>query len=376
MAVVTIATDFSGKVEGDLSENSNVARFTHYASSGDRDTSADLRLPIEIGETSQSNYNFISAKNGSGAISYAEDNTRPQIIFSFNVIRAIENIYGNTLWRGKTTLADKIEIAKSIVTNLTVIITGYNFTTISGVTEINKYISALTTANVWDDPAIITTSNKMTYTDASKTITLEGYIDTDGYIHFNAYGNIDDDIDGSNLDSVMNIDYPKLEITLDDSLAPETPTGLTASPEVGAITLNWTGVTGATSYNVYRSMVSGSGYEFIGTTGEMVYVDHISTTDSTIYYYVVTAVNEHGTSEHSQETTIQAIPEPIPEPQPEPEPQQEYTERNIFLPAQYWGSDGSITEEGRKMLVDKHSLSGKRVSITSQPPIVSVRIYN
>ena len=37
---------------------------------------------------------------------------------------------------------------------------------------------------------LLHTSNKMTYTDASKTITVEGYIDTDGYIHFNAYGNI------------------------------------------------------------------------------------------------------------------------------------------------------------------------------------------
>ena len=43
----------------------------------------------------------------------------------------------------------------------------------------------------------------------------------------------------------------------------------------------------------------------------MVFVDHISTTDSTTYYYVVTAVNEAGTSEYSNEATVQAIPEPI-----------------------------------------------------------------
>ena len=77
----------------------------------------------------------------------------------------------------------------------------------------------------------------------------------------------------------------------------------------------------------------------------MVFVDHISTTDNATYYYVVTAVNEAGTSEYSNEATMQAIPEPIPE--PEPEPQQEYTERNIFVPREYWTGDG-INQRGER----------------------------
>ena len=46
---------------------------------------------------------------------------------------------------------------------------------------------------------------------------------------------------------------------------PAAPTGLTATPGNAQVALSWTASTGATSYNVLRSTVSGSGYASVAT---------------------------------------------------------------------------------------------------------------
>ena len=147
------------------------------------------------------------------------------------------------------------------------------------------------------------------------------------------------------------------------AVVPEAPTNLTATPEVGVINLSWAGVTSATGYNIYRSDTSEVGYELIGQTGETSYVDHISNTNSTTYYYVVTAVNGTGVSDYSNEATAQAVPEP----------QAKYTERNIFVPEQYWSGDG-INQEAREIIVKKYN-AGARQTITSQYPFICIRTY-
>ena len=70
-----------------------------------------------------------------------------------------------------------------------------------------------------------------------------------------------------------------------------TPTGLAAIPSNGNVGLEWTPVTGATSYNVYWSTSSGvtpsTGQTLTGIARGYV---HRGLTNGTTYYYVVTAV--------------------------------------------------------------------------------------
>ena len=290
MAVVTIATDFTGKVAESLTENPHILKYTgeNLFTTGADYPSTSLRLPNEIQETDQASYDLIAIQDNSGVYSLVTGgNGISQVICSFDVIKAIEKTYGQTLWRGKTALVDKIEIVKNIVTDFTVTTIGAtSVEKVEGGYSNKRFLSALTTENIWDAPVISEAeSYGLAGSVSTKTISIENYIDAEGYIHFTTYGE-NNMVEGA-YDNLL-VDYAGLDITLDDSLTPE--------------------------------------------------------------------------------------PEPTPEPTPEPE--QQYVEKNIFLPAQYFGSDGSITEEGRKMLVDKHSLSGKRVSITSQPPIVSIRTYH
>lgn len=84
---------------------------------------------------------------------------------------------------------------------------------------------------------------------------------------------------------------------------PPAPAGLTATAGNAQVVLNWSAVSGATSYTVKRTNVSGGSYTTIasGTTSTS-YTDTGLTNRST-YYYVVSAVNTGGESVPSSEVS-------------------------------------------------------------------------
>ena len=90
------------------------------------------------------------------------------------------------------------------------------------------------------------------------------------------------------------------------------PAGVTATPGNGQITLAWTAVKDATSYNIYWSTTSGvttaNGTKITGATSPYVQLGLIN---GITYYYAVTAVNKDGESTPSpQVSATLALPEP------------------------------------------------------------------
>ena len=72
------------------------------------------------------------------------------------------------------------------------------------------------------------------------------------------------------------------------------------------IDLDWSGATGAASYDVYRSLLSGGGYEFVGNTANTDYADAGLTTGVTYYYVVVARAGDglaSGWSNEASDTT-------------------------------------------------------------------------
>ena len=67
-----------------------------------------------------------------------------------------------------------------------------------------------------------------------------------------------------------------------------------------SVTLNWNGVPGATFYYVYRSTVSGSQYQKIGTSPTPTFKD-TPVPSGAVLYYVVTAVVDGRESKYSNE---------------------------------------------------------------------------
>ncbi len=87
---------------------------------------------------------------------------------------------------------------------------------------------------------------------------------------------------------------------------PSAPTGLTATPGDHQVILNWNASSGATSYNVKNSTVSGSGYATNGTTTMTNFTD-TTPSNGIRYYYVVSAVNGGGESSNSAEVSVQPV---------------------------------------------------------------------
>lgn len=95
--------------------------------------------------------------------------------------------------------------------------------------------------------------------------------------------------------------------------APAAPVGLTATPGVQQMTLNWPLTSGATSYFVKRGLSSGSETTIANVTGNS--YTNVGLTAGTTYYYVVSATNSFGESLDSDE--VSAVPFP-PGPPPTP----------------------------------------------------------
>lgn len=77
---------------------------------------------------------------------------------------------------------------------------------------------------------------------------------------------------------------------------------LSATGGILKVDLIWPAVSGATGYNLKRSITPGGPYELIGTTSNSSYTD-TNVANGTTYYYIVTALNTTGESAPSNEAS-------------------------------------------------------------------------
>lgn len=95
-------------------------------------------------------------------------------------------------------------------------------------------------------------------------------------------------------------------------VVPAAPTGVSATGGTKQVSVSWSAVSGATSYNVYYStatgVTTGNGTKISGATAPFVRTGLL---DGTAYYFIVTAVNSSGESAASAQvsaTTAAAVP--------------------------------------------------------------------
>ena len=92
--------------------------------------------------------------------------------------------------------------------------------------------------------------------------------------------------------------------------APSTPGSLGTVAANTQVTISWSPISGATSYNLYWSTTSGvtktNGFKITGVSSSYI---HRSLTNGTTYYYILTAVNSSGESAASpQASATPAVP--------------------------------------------------------------------
>ncbi len=97
-----------------------------------------------------------------------------------------------------------------------------------------------------------------------------------------------------------------IALTLNGLTLPAPPTGLAATPGNAQVSLTWSAVSGATSYNVKRATVSGGPYTTVANVTTTSF-NNTGLANGTTYYYVVSAVN--GAGEGANSSQVSATPQ-------------------------------------------------------------------
>lgn len=109
----------------------------------------------------------------------------------------------------------------------------------------------------------------------------------------------------------MSLSQPSATVTPD--VAPETPQNLLATTNgTTSVNLTWTAVPNTTTYSIFRSTTSGSGYNLIATIASSVTAySNSGLSAGTAYFYVITADSSSGVrSVYSNEASVRLISPP------------------------------------------------------------------
>jgi fibronectin type 3 domain-containing protein len=158
----------------------------------------------------------------------------------------------------------------------------------------------------WSTTSGVTTSTGTKITAATSPYTQTGLADSTSYYYIlTAVNSAGESAASAQASATTNAAPPTPTV-------PAAPTGVTATGGTRQVTVAWSGVAGATSYNIYWSTTSGvttvSGTKISGAASPAV---HGSLTDGATYYYIVTAVNGTGESAPSAQfsaATLAATP--------------------------------------------------------------------
>ncbi len=170
-----------------------------------------------------------------------------------------------------------------------------SWTAVSGATSYNLYYSS-TTANVTTTMGTKITGVTNPYVQTGLTNgTTYNYIVT-------AVNSIGESAPSSVVPAAPTATAPTV---------PAAPTGVTAVGGTGQVTVTWTAVTGATSYNIYYSTTTGvttaNGTKLAGVTSPDIVTGLAASTN---YFFIVTAVNSAGESAASSQAPATTLVTP------------------------------------------------------------------
>jgi fibronectin type 3 domain-containing protein len=155
------------------------------------------------------------------------------------------------------------------------------WTTVPGASSYNIY---------WSTNAEVTTANGTKITGAPNPDILKGLTNGTSYYYLVTAVN-------SNGESAATPPFSGVGGSAELTTAPAAPTGVTAKPGDGQVTIAWTAVPGASSYNIYWSsnanVTMANGTKITGAPNPDILK---GLTNGASYYYLVTAVNSNGES--------------------------------------------------------------------------------
>lgn len=198
-----IKQDFKGKVSGSTVENGHAAKHagskTTLVKPTDNLSEAGPEYPRLFKDGDTPYYNITSTINGGVA----------QQLYSFNIIRTLEDKFGPQIWQGKTALVDKITIAKQLIAKISVNWWGFGSGPVGNKASFAwwRYSDSSWTTTRTHSSNMVTILN-------TPTTAINTYINNEGFIHLLAYA----EPSNGTVASVINTDYVELELEVNTSL--------------------------------------------------------------------------------------------------------------------------------------------------------------
>jgi hypothetical protein len=213
--IVRVKANFEGKVSGNTDLVPHIAKHG-YATS--------LLSPSSGSWTaeSQTNYDRIRALDSQTYAPATQTNGQyAQVLFSFDLIRLMEDKFGHGFFADCVTTADKVNKLKSVITGIYFSWWGYGVYPSGNKAKVTWWIPSTSGAspnNEWRTVASMTHTNstvsKLTVTIADSVPNYhtnpKSIIETDGFIHFIAYTDPSDGVTAS----TIYTDYVELEVQL------------------------------------------------------------------------------------------------------------------------------------------------------------------
>lgn len=206
--------DFAGKIAASVAVNGNISKRTAYGTTGGN---TSLLTPATFAiEASQDEYDRIKTLDGSlTSPSNSTNGAISQQLFSFDLIKILTDRYGNAIWQGKTVLADKVALAKTIITNIGASWYGYG----SGPNGNKSTFTCWNAGNSsWYNGGGITgTPSQPTLHAFNPGSGVSGYIDANGFINYIAYadasnGTIASTINTDSIEIVVEVNVNKVNV--------------------------------------------------------------------------------------------------------------------------------------------------------------------
>ncbi|MFS1513037.1 hypothetical protein VQL36_11460 [Chengkuizengella sp. SCS-71B] len=212
--IVTIKANFEGKTQNNTDLNPHMAKEKHHAN--------DISIPSAITEEHGDNeYDDLYSLGGDINIAIAENGgTCPLHLFSFNIIRAIQDKLGEGFFEGCVTIEDKVQRAKDRLHYISFYWHGYGESPNGNVAYLTKYKNG-----AWEtgDSVFSHEADVVSILQNNIGATMQTAIDSNGFVHFLAYTDPSDGV----TPSTIYTDYVELEIQIDlsearyDVLVPE-----------------------------------------------------------------------------------------------------------------------------------------------------------
>lgn len=220
--IVRVKANFEGKVKNSTDLIPHIVKRTGGTS---------LVNPLLAGELSdgyqQTIYNIISKLDGNSAghTPDVSNGVMSQVIFSFDLIRLMEDKFSEQFFADCVTTADKVNKLKSVITKITCNWWGYGISPTGNKATIQTWNVA---GSVWTNYNTTNVHTSSSVTQAFFAIlpgSIHNYIDSNGFVHFIVYA---EPSDGTK-PSTIYTDYVELEVEINvaetgyDVLVPENP---------------------------------------------------------------------------------------------------------------------------------------------------------